>query len=130
MATTIQTTIGVQNLGAGNAIRTGTRQQRNPFSVANASDIASDAVQVVGTAAAKVTIGDASVAAMLVIENESPTATVSVGYDDTGFVALMTIPPGHPPAILPVADPDDIWVQSTAAATPVRVTAIKFVAPS
>ncbi len=127
---TIRVTSNVQNIGAGNQFLVGTTNRQNPYQVANDSRLASDAIQVLGTSAAQITVGGVDDAAYILIENQSADNTLEYGYDDTGFVKLGEIPPGHPPLQLPVSDPADIWLRGSAAGTNARVVAIKFVAPS
>jgi len=100
-------------------------------SVETTSELYSDNTQSVGTTHEAVAAGDVTDDAMLIVENLHATATVEIGGDSGGsFVSWLTIPPGYPAAVLPVASSlASTYLKSDTAATPVRVTLCKIVAP-
>ena len=129
MAVVISSSLQVQVMSSG-VIKTGTIQPEQ-VAVNSTSDIASEVVNVVGTTEATIGVGGITDPSMLIIRNLSPTATVEVGRDISGtFVAVMgSLRPGDPAMVLPHVDPDLIEIKASAASTPVRVTAIRIVAP-
>jgi hypothetical protein len=102
------------------------------YAIATTSELVSDAVQVVGTTHEAIEPGDVTDSAFCRIENLSATAVVTVGGDaSTVFVPWFSIPPGGPPATLPIVESlSDTYLKSDTASTPVRVTLIKVVAPA
>ena len=111
-------------------------QVRNaPFkttSVDTTSEIFAETTQVVGTTHELVAAGDATDDTMMIVENLHATAIIEIGGDDTGsFVSWVTIPPGYPPAVIPLASSlASTYLQSDTASTPIRVTLVKIVAPA
>jgi hypothetical protein len=95
------------------------------------SDIVNDATQIVGTTHEQLLLGDATDDLFCRIENLHATATIEAGIDDSSvFVPVFKIPAGGPPAILPVLSvAADVYLKSSVASTPVRVTLCKLVAP-
>lgn len=130
MAVVINSSLQVQVTSSG-VIKTGTIQPEQ-VTVQSTSDIAAEVVNVVGTTEAAADTGGVADPAMLIIKNLSATATVEVGIDISGtFTAVMgSLRPGDPAMVLPYVDPDNIELKASAASTPVRVTAIKVVAPA
>ena len=99
-------------------------------SIATTSELYSDNTQIVGTTHEVLVAGDVTDDALLIVENLHATATVEIGIDDSGsFVSVITIPPGYPPAVIPVASSlAATYLESDTASTPVRVTLVKIVA--
>jgi hypothetical protein len=95
------------------------------------SDIVNDATQLVGTTHEQLSLGDATDDLFCRIENLHATATVEIGIDDSSvFVPVFKVPAGGPPAILPVLSvAADVYLKSSVASTPVRITLCKIVAP-
>lgn len=100
--------------------------------VETTSELFSDNTQVVGTTHETVAAGDVTDDAMMIVENLHATATVEIGGDATGsFVSWVTIPPGYPPAVIPVVSSlASTYLKSDTASTPIRVTLVKIVAPA
>ena len=98
---------------------------------ATTSDLVNDNTQLVGTTHEQLALGDATDDLFCRIENLHATANVEVGIDDaTVFVPVFEVPAGGPPAILPVlSTAANIYLKSSVASTPVRVTLCKIVAP-
>ena len=98
---------------------------------ATTSDLVNDTTQLVGTSHEQLALGDATDDLFCRLENLHATATVEVGIDDaTVFVPVFEIHAGGPPAILPVlSTAADLYLKSSVASTPVRVTLCKIVAP-
>jgi hypothetical protein len=96
------------------------------------NEIVNDNVQLVGTTHEQLVLGDATDDLFCRIENRHATATVEVGIDDSSvFVPLFKVVAGGPPAILPVLSvAADVYLKSSVASTPVRVTLCKIVAPA
>jgi hypothetical protein len=96
--------------------------------VATTSELATDNVQIVGTTHELVDAGDVTDDAYMEVENLHATALVQIGGDDGGsFVPWCDIPAGYPPARFPiVASLAATYLQSSVAATPVRVTLVKI----
>jgi hypothetical protein len=95
------------------------------------SKIINDATQIIGTTHEQLALGDATDDLFCRIENLHATATVEVGRDiSTVFSPLFKIPAGGPPAILPMlSTAANVYLQSSLASTPVRVTLCKLVDP-
>ena len=100
------------------------------ISVDTTSELFSDNTQIAGTSHEVVAAGDVTDDAMVLVENLHATATVEIGGDDTGaFVSWITIPPGYPPAVIPLASSlAATYLKSDTSSTPVRVTLVKIVA--
>lgn len=130
MSVVISSSLQVQVTSSG-VIKTGTIQPEQ-VTVNSTSDIAAEVVNVVGTTEAAADTGGIADPAMVIIKNLSATATVEVGIDISGtFTAVMgSLRPGDPAMVLPYIDPDNLELKASAASTPVRVTAIKVVAPA
>jgi len=129
MSNAIRTTIKVEYLES-NAI---TRSiPSKVYSVATTSNILSDNTQLVGTTHEQVAAGDVTDDAFVMVQNLHATALVQIGLDvSTVFTPLADIPAGGPPAIIPIASTlADVYLKSSVASTPVRVTLIKVVAPA
>lgn len=99
-------------------------------SVDTTSEIFAETTQVVGTTHELVAAGDATDDCMLIVENLSATATISIGGDATGaFVPWMEIPPGYPDARLPIVSAlASTYLKSDTASTPIRITLVKITA--
>lgn len=84
--------------------------------------------QIVGTTHEAVAINDVTDTAMMIVENTHATATVSVGGDSGGsFVKWFDIAPGDPPGQLPrVGTLASVYLKSSAASTPIKVTLVKI----
>jgi hypothetical protein len=129
MANEIRVMTRLQFLTDGTITRSVPQSEAN---IATTSNVISDATQLVGTTHEQIAAADVTDDAFAMIENLSATAEVQVGGDASSvFVPWFTIPPGGSPAILPlVAALADTYLISDEAATPVRVTLIKVVAPA
>lgn len=125
----IRTTLRVENITANAQGAAGVPNLSN--SVNTDSSLISQSVQIVGTTHAAAQGGAVGDGAYVVIQNESTTATLTVGGDDaTVFVPWFTIPPGAPPAIIPRVDIDDLFLRSSAADTQVLISSYKiFITP-
>lgn len=101
------------------------------YDQATTSDLINDTTQLVGTSHEQLALGDATDDLFCRIENLHATATIEVGLDDSSvFAPLFEIPAGGPPAILPVlSTAANVYLKSSVASTPVRVTLCKIVAP-
>ena len=96
------------------------------------NEIVNDAVQLIGTSHEQLELGDATDDLFCRIENRHATALLEVGIDDASvFVSVFKIPAGGPPAILPLLSvAADLYLKSSVASTPARITLCKIVAPS
>jgi len=96
------------------------------------NEIVNDAVQLIGTSHEQLGLGDATDDLFCRIENRHATALLEVGIDDASvFVSVFKIPAGGPPAILPLLSvAADLYLKSSVASTPARITLCKIVAPS
>lgn len=94
------------------------------------SEIYVETTQIVGTTHELVAVGDATDDCMLIVENLSATATISIGGDATGsFVPWIEIPPGYPDAKLPIVSAlASTYLKSDTASTPIRITLVKITA--
>jgi hypothetical protein len=95
------------------------------------SDLVNDTTQLIGTTHEQLALGDATDDLFCRIENLHATALVEIGIDDSSvFVSVVKVPAGGPPAILPVLSvAADLYLKSSVASTPVRITLCKIVAP-
>lgn len=95
------------------------------------SEIVNDATQIVGTTHEQLALGDATDDLFCRVENLHATATVEIGIDESSvFVSVVKLPAGGPPAILPMlSTAADVYLKSSTASTPVRVTLCKLVDP-
>lgn len=102
------------------------------YAQATTSEIVNDATQLVGTSHEQLGLGDATDDLFCRIENMHATAVVEIGIDDSSvFVSLFKVPAGGPPAILPLLTvAADVYLKSSVASTPVRVTLCKIVEPT
>lgn len=98
------------------------------FSVTTTSELAVVTNQLVGTTHEALALGDVTDTAMAIIENTHATATISVGSDSAGsFVKWFDIAPGDPPGQMPrVGTLANVYLKSSAANTPIRVTLVKI----
>lgn len=103
--------------------------QLKSYSIETTSDLIDERTQIVGTTHELIGVGDITDDAYVEIHNPHATAIVSVGHDvAAAFVGLIDIPPGYPPAILPLASTlATTYLKSDTASTPVRVTLVKIV---
>ena len=124
MANTIKTAFKLDILRESVVVRSSPLKE---FRVSTTSEIYSDNTQIVGTSHELVAAGDVTDTACMIVENLHATATIEIGGDDTGaFVSWITIPPGSPPAILPlVSSLAATYLLSDTASTPIRVTLAK-----
>jgi hypothetical protein len=106
--------------------------QLRPVSIVTTSDLIDEKTQIVGTTHEVIAVGDMTDDAYVEISNPHATAVVQIGVDDTGvFVPLIDIPPGYPAAVIPQASTlAAMYLKSSVASTPVRVTLVKIVAPA
>lgn len=126
MANAVKTSIKREWIEGTSVVRPG---QLKAYEIATTSDLISETTQVVGTTHELVALGDITDDAYCEIHNPHATAVVSIGHDvAAAFVALIDIPPGYPPAIIPrVATLATTYLKSDTASTPVRVTLVKIV---
>ena len=98
------------------------------YSVSTTSEVRNETVQSVGTSHELIAAADASDDSFCVIENLHATAKVQIGLEvAAAFTAVIDIPAGGPPAILPIVSSlAATYLQSDTAATPVRITLIKL----
>jgi hypothetical protein len=95
------------------------------------SDLVNDFTQLVGTTHEQLSLGDATDNLFCRIENLHATATVEVGIDDSSvFVSVFKIPADGTPALLPMLSvAANVYLKSSVASTPVRITLVKLVDP-
>ena len=97
------------------------------YSVETTSELVNETTQVVGTTHELIAAGDVTDDAFCIVENLHATAKVQIGLEvAAAFTAVIDIPAGGPPAILPaVSTLASTYLQSDTASTPVRITLIK-----
>ena len=129
MANTLTGTFVLTRKNASNKQTPGNIPSKS-ISVSSASDLYYQNVQVVGTSAEAIATGDVTDTAMMVIENldtsASDGATVSVGYDNAGFVARFTVPVGEIAVIPRVSTIANWQLKSDFASTNVLISLWKI----
>jgi hypothetical protein len=121
----IRTTLRVENITANSQGAAGVPNLTN--SVNTDSSLISQSVQLVGTSHVAAQGGAVGDGAYVVVQNESTTATLTVGGDAAGvFVPWFTIPPGAPPAIIPRINMSALFLRSSAANTQVLISSYKI----
>ena len=100
------------------------------YSVETTSELVNETTQVVSTSHELIAAGDVTDDAFCIVENLHATATVQIGLEvAAAFTAVIDIPAGGPPAILPsVSTLASTYLRSDTASTPVRITLIKVAA--
>jgi hypothetical protein len=106
--------------------------QLKTFTIETTSDLIDEKTQIVGTTHELISVGDITDDAYVEIHNPHATAIVQIGHEvAAAFVPVIDIPPGYPPARMPVVSTlAATYLKSDTASTPVRVTLVKIVAPA